>query len=147
MVLLVRHVAVDGDDRTVGHRGKVGVLLGEHGQGFDVDALIVGEFVALVPHLVFQVGQVLEVVGVQGTVVQGRVREHVVVELRDLDLDPGLRRQVVADVFEEESDAGSAVQPQQRRAERARERPRENALLHLQPHEQQAPLRDRKSVV
>ena len=69
--VLVRHVAVDGDDPAVGHRGQVGVFFGEHGQGFDVDSLTVGELVALLLHLGFQVGQVLEVVGVQGAVAQG----------------------------------------------------------------------------
>ena len=66
-----------------------------------MDARAVGELVALLGHLVLQVGQVLVVVGVQRAVIQRGVGEHVVVELLDLQFDAGVLGEIVADVLED----------------------------------------------
>ena len=77
------------------------MLVGEHAEGLEVDALAGLEVVAELLLRVLQVGNGLVEVGVQVAVVQRGVGLDVVGVLNDVELDARVRGQVVVDVGED----------------------------------------------
>ena len=77
------------------------MLVGEDAEGLEVDARAGLEIIPSLLLSVLQVGDGLEEVGVELTVVERRVGLNVVGVLHDLDLDTRVRGQVVVDVGED----------------------------------------------
>ena len=77
------------------------MLVGEHAEGLEVDALAGLEVVAELLLRVLQVGNSLVEVGIQVAVVQRGVGLDVVGVLNDVELDARVRGQVVVDVGED----------------------------------------------